>query len=84
MGKPWFIDFLTYALVAVWMGWTFASIQTHGPGPWLIGSAVIVLAVGLFMIYGQRLSYLQIGSRVFVAMQGDEEPDADEWRKRNR
>jgi len=78
MDKPWFIDFLTYALVAVWMGWTFATMQTHGPGPWLIGSAVIVLAVGLFMIYGQRLSYLQIGDKVFLGMQDGNKED---WRE---
>jgi len=46
MDKPWFIDVATYLLVGAWMAWTFATIQQYGPSPWLLASAVTVLAAG--------------------------------------
>lgn len=87
MEKPWFIDVLTYLVVGVWMALTFATIQQHGPGPWLLASAVVVLVAGLLLIYNQRVSYLRIGDKIVLATRdmtdGDgEEPE--EWRKRNR
>jgi hypothetical protein len=54
----------------------------------LLLAAVTVLAAGLFMIYNQRLTYLQIGDRIIIGMrgsegEGDEEEPAD-WQRRNR
>jgi len=65
--KPWFIDLLTYALVGVWMAWTFATIQDQGPTLALLGSAVVVLVVGLLLIYNQRVAYLRVGDYVVLA-----------------
>lgn len=87
MQKPWFIDVLTYALVAIWMAWTFATMQQYGPSPTLIGSAVIVLAAGLFLIYNQRVAYFRIGDYIVFQSRdmGDSEDDEPEqWRKENR
>jgi len=82
MDKPWFIDVATYLLVGAWMAWTFATIQQYGPSPWLLASAVTVLAAGLLLIYNQRLAYLRIGDYVVLgtqeAMQSDEEIDPRE------
>lgn len=81
MDKPWFVDVLTYLLVGVWMAWTFATIQKYGPDPWLLASAVVVLAAGLLLIYNQRLAYLRIGDRVVLgtreAMEQDEKERLD-------
>jgi hypothetical protein len=79
---------LTYVLVGLWMALTFATIQQYGPRPSLLLAAVTVLAAGLFMIYNQRLTYLQIGDRIIIGMrgsegEGDEEEPAD-WQRRNR
>lgn len=77
MDKPWFVDVLTYVLVGIWMAWTFASIQQYGPDPWLLASAVIVLAAGMLLVYNQRLAYLRIGDRVVLgtkeAMEADDQ-----------
>lgn len=78
MERPWFIDVLTYALVSVWMAWTFATMQQHGPGPWLLGSAVVVLCVGLFLVYNQRVAYLQIGNRVWMESRDYQETKLEE------
>lgn len=89
MEKPWFIDILTFALVGVWMAWTFSTMQQYGPGPWLLASAVTVLAAGLLLIYNQRVSYLRIGDKVVLATRDmsrgvDDEEEIPEWRERNR
>lgn len=93
--RPWFIDALTYVLVFAWMGWTFRTIQTQGTGPWLLGSAVVVLLTGLMLIYEQRLAYLRIGDRVVLGTREAYEPDdpgsepsepsePDDWQRRQR
>jgi len=79
MDKPWFVDAMTYLVVVVWMMLTFATIQQYGPDPWLLASAVVVLAAGLLLVYNQRLAYLRIGDRVVLgtreAMDGDDPPE---------
>jgi hypothetical protein len=85
MDKPWFVDVLTYVLVGVWMAWTFATIQQYGPDPWLLASAVVVLAAGLLLIYNQRLAYLRIGDRVVLGTREAMEQDAlEEPERRNK
>lgn len=92
MNKPWFIDLLTYALVALWMLLTFATMQQYGPNVGLLVAAVVVLGAGLFMIYNQRLAYLRIRDWVVFesgAMHRDREredndDEVDEHRRRNR
>ena len=68
MDKPWYIDLMTGVVVLLWMGWTYATIQTYGPSPALIGGALVVGVVGMLLIYGQRLTYLQVGSWIVVGM----------------
>lgn len=75
MTKPWFIDALTYVLVAFWMSLTFATIQQAGPTPWLLGSAVAVLAVGLLLIYNQRVAYLRVGDKLVLGTRQAVDPD---------
>ena len=75
MNKPWFIDALTYLLVAAWMAGTFILIREEGVGPWLLGSAVVVLVVGLLLIYNQRVAYLRIGNRLVIGTQEALEAD---------
>lgn len=87
MSKPWFIDVLTYCVVGLWFLLTFATIQQYGPSPALLASSVVVLITGLFMIYGQRLTHLNIGDRIVIDLRGpaesrDEEPT--ELEKENR
>jgi hypothetical protein len=88
VSKPWFIDVLTFALVGVWMALTFATIQQQGTGPWLLGSAVVILLGGLLLVYGQRLSYFQLGDRVIIGLEDDgpagESEEASEWQRENR
>lgn len=87
MDKPLIIDLLTYALVGISLWWMFSLMQTHGPGPWLLLSAVSVLAVGLLLIYNQRLAYLRIGDRIVLEtrdMQRDPGEEPAEWQKENR
>jgi hypothetical protein len=86
MQKPWFIDVLTYVLVGIWMAWTFATIQQYGPSPALLGSAVVVLASGLFLIYNQRVAYFRIGDKIVFQSRdmSDGEQEPDDWQKENR
>jgi hypothetical protein len=88
VSKPWFIDVLTFALVGVWMALTFATIQQQGTGPWLLGSAVVILLGGLLLVYGQRLSYFQVGNRVIIGLDDDGPPgeseQASDWQRENR
>jgi hypothetical protein len=90
MEKPLVIDLLTYALVAISLWWMFSLMQTHGPGPWLLASAVSVLAVGLLLIYNQRLAYLRIGNHTVLETrdmqqrQRDSDDEPSEWQKENR
>lgn len=85
MSKPWFIDVLTFVLAGVWMAWTFATIQQHGPSFQLLASAVVVLVAALLLVYHQRLSYLQIGNYIVIGMSGGtgEEGEPAEWQKEN-
>jgi hypothetical protein len=96
VAKPWYVDVLAFLLIGVWMAWTYSTIQMHGPSVALVLGAVIIAAVGLLTIYGQRLRYLRIGNTVEIGMRApglgvetDDEADdgADEpemWRERNR
>jgi len=78
MNKPWFIDALTYGIVAGWMIGTYALIQQEGTGPWLLGSAVTVLVTGLLLIYNQRVAYLRIGDWLIIGTQESLEDDPEE------
>lgn len=69
MDKPWFIDLLTYGIVGFWMWGSLTLIREFGPDPWLLASAVIVLAAGLLLIYNQRLAYVRIGDKVVLGTQ---------------
>jgi hypothetical protein len=87
VSKPWFIDVLTYAVVGLWFSLTFATIQQYGPSTALLASSVVVLITGLFMIYGQRLTHLNIGNRIIIDLRGPAESDENEpteWQKENR
>lgn len=87
MQKPWFIDVLTYVLVAVWMGWTFATMQEYGPSPALIGSAVIMLVAALLLVYNQRVAYLRIGDWLVLGtrdMADRDESEIEDWQRENR
>jgi hypothetical protein len=87
MNKPWFIDLLTYALVALWMLLTFATMQQYGPNVGLLVAAVVVLAAGLFMIYNQRLAYLRIRNWIVFesgAMHRERERERENEETENR
>lgn len=77
MPKPWYIDVLIVGLVAMWMGWTFTTMQQYGPDLALILGAVFVGVVGILLVYGQRLTFLRIGDRLVVGFDAPES-DTDE------
>lgn len=81
MSKPWWIDLLTIGVVALWMSLTFATMQMHEPSLALIGSALIIGVVGFLLIYGQRLTYLQVGK---VVIETDEHADGRDEREHDR
>jgi len=85
MEKPWFIDGLTYLLVAVWMVWMFATIQQQGADTATLVAGVVVLVVPLLLIYGQRLAYVRFG-RFEVGTRDMRDPDGDpsDWQRENR
>lgn len=73
MSKPWFIDLLTYAVVGLWFLLTYATMRQHGPNPSLLLSSVVMLVTGLLMIYGQRLTHLEIGERIVLDLRSPEQ-----------
>jgi len=86
MQKPWFIDVLTYGVVGLWFLLTFATMQQYGPSPSLLLASVAVLVTGLLMIYGQRLTHLEIGDRFVIDLRSPDGDDSEptEWQKENR
>jgi hypothetical protein len=90
MDKPWWIDVLMDLLIIgiaiAWMGWTFGTMQQHGPSLALL---VPALAMGMFAIlvaYGLRVRYLRIGNWLEIGgtYRSDETEEVEEWRQRNR
>lgn len=78
--KPWFIDALTYITIGLWLMLTYEMIQKQGAGPWVLGAAVAVLAVGLTLIYGQRLTYLRIGDKIVIGVETPETTaEREDW-----
>lgn len=68
MQKPWWVDVMTGGVVLAWMGWTFATMQQFGPSLDLLIPALIIGLVGILLIYGQRVTYLQIGDKFVLGM----------------
>ena len=73
MPKPWYVDVLTFVLVGVWMAWTFATMQQYGPSASLVGSAALIAVVGVLVIYGQRLKFVQIGEKLQMGFRTPED-----------
>ena len=71
--RPWYIDAATFGLVLVWMLLTFATIQMRGSSPALIAGVAIVAVIGVLVIYGQRLRYLEIGDYISIGFRTPED-----------
>lgn len=78
MPKPWYIDLAIVGVVLAWMGWTFSTMQQFGPSLELLVPAVVVGVVGILVIYGQRLTYLQLGNHIIVDMNSSGTQERDE------
>lgn len=78
MNRPWYVDLLAFALVALWMAWTYASIQQYGPDPVLILGAVVFAVTAILMIYGQRITHVKFGRFEYNARQPRREQENDE------
>lgn len=79
MPKPWYIDLLIIGVVVTWMSATFWMIRAYGPSLELLVPAVVIGLVGILLVYGQRLVYLQLGDTVVARFNtpytNNDEPD---------
>lgn len=78
VARPWYIDLLLTFVAVVWMAWTFATIQMHGPSLELILPAFAVGVMAILMLYGHRITYLRIGDRLVVGMETAHDRESDE------
>lgn len=84
MAKSWYVDLLAFALIGIWMAWTYSTIQMHGPSLALVVGAVVIAAVGLLTIYGQRLEYLRVGNTIELGMRTPKRDDEETETERER
>jgi len=88
--KPWYIDVMTFSLVALWMLLTFGTIQMYGPSRILLLSAVVVLVVSVTAIYGRLLRQFKVGDwfnldlrkEIDASDEDDDHPLSEEERKK--
>lgn len=66
MEQPWYVDVFTAGIVVLWMGWSLAAIQQHGPTAALVLSNLVIGILGVLAIHGQYVTYFQLGEWVVI------------------
>lgn len=59
--KPWYINVATIGLAALWMGWTYATMQQQGSSLALIGGAVAIAITAMIIIHSPRVARVSMG-----------------------
>lgn len=85
VGRPWYIDVLVFVLTALWMGWTFTTIQQIGANIPLMVAAVGIGFLGILMLYGHRITYLRVKDWILVDLDhGQQTREQREQKDRQR